>query len=292
MNNALENSTLKTQCLSSDIDPDIRLRWILWLVAAQLTVLYAPTVLWLIDRWTMSVWNHGHGILIAVVVIYLVWGELRERRDLPLSSSLWGLALLVPAAILHMLDTGLHSQLLSATALFLSLPGLSLLFFGGERTKAILFPLIMLLFTLPIPLVFTESIHLALRHIATVSMAVLVPLFGIPVFTEGTIVVIPNGTLQIADACSGFSTLYASVTVACLTAYFCPDKRRKILVLVAAVPIAIGVNIVRVLVLTLLVYWFGLDILKTSAHQISGLLTFVVALPIIFWLGHAPETKK
>ncbi|MCP4041162.1 MAG: exosortase/archaeosortase family protein [Gammaproteobacteria bacterium] len=288
----MNDHTLTDQHPAPDATLETRHQWLLWLVAAQVAVLYAPTALWLWDRWTMSVWHNGHGLLIAAVVVYLVGGELKAKRDLPLSSNPWGFVILVPAMVLHMLDAGLHTQLLSAAALFLSLPGLALLFLGAERTRAIVFPLVMLLFTLPIPLVFTESLHLALRHIATGGVAVLVPFFGIPIFTEGTIVVIPNGTLQIADACSGFSTLYASVTVACMVAYFCPDKRRRILVLVAAVPIAIGVNVVRVVLLTLLVHWFSLDVLKTSAHEISGLLTFVVALPIIFWLGNAPDTKK
>ncbi|HEC17224.1 MAG TPA: exosortase/archaeosortase family protein [Sedimenticola sp.] len=260
----------------------------LWLVAALLALLFAPTLLWLWDRWTLSVWHNGHGLLILGVVIYLVWEELRRQRHRKPGASAWGFAILLPALGLHMLDAGIHSQLLSAAAMFMALPGLSLLFLGAERTKAILFPLVMLLFTLPIPLVFTESIHLVLRHIAADSVAALLPLFGIPIFVEGTTLEIPNGTLQVADACSGFSTLYAAVTIACMTAYFCPDNRRRMLVLLVAVPLAIGVNIVRVMVLTLLVYWFGLDVLKTSAHEISGLLTFMVALPIIFWLGHVP----
>ncbi len=278
--------------IDQSAESDTKRHWLLWLVAAQLLLLFAPTLLWLFDRWTMSVWHNGHGLLITAVVIYLVAGELQKRRELPLDSTPWGFVILIPALALHMLDTGINSQLLSAASLFLALPGISLLFLGAERTKAILFPLIMLLFTLPIPLVFTESIHLALRYIATDSVAVLVSLLGIPIFAEGTALEIPNGTLQVADACSGFSTLYAAVTIACMTAYFCPDKRRKILVLLVAVPLAIGVNIVRVLVLTLLVYWFGLDVLKTSAHEISGLLTFMVALPIIFWLGHVPAKAE
>lgn len=173
----------------------------------------------------------------------------------------------------------------------MSLPGLSLLFFGTERTKAILFPLATLFLTLPVPLVFTESIHLALRHIATRSVTWLLKLFGVPVFSTGTMLQVENGSLMVADACSGFATLYAAVTIAILTAYFCHDMRRRILVLLIAVPLAVGVNIIRVLLLTLLVNWFGLDVLVTSAHEISGLLTFMIALPILFFLGQNPATK-
>lgn len=283
--------TLKNQSVNLDTGRETRHRWLFWLVIMQLGVLYAPTLIWLWGRWTMSVWHNGHGILVAALVLYLVWGELKKLKVKPLSSNVWGFAILVPALLIHMLDTGIHSQLLAAVALILSLPGLSLLFLGAERTKAILFPLATLLLTLPIPLAFTESMHLALRHIATQSVAWLLKLFGVPVFSTGTLLEVENGSLMVADACSGFSTLYAAVTIAILTAYFCNSVPRRILVLLIAAPLAIGVNIMRVLLLTLLVNWLGLDVLATSAHEISGLLTFMIALPIIFYLGQDPVGK-
>jgi len=267
-------------------------RWLLWLVALLLSLVYAPTLLWLLERWTKSVWHNGHGLLIMLVVVYLIWKELKILRDLPRSSSSLGFLILVPALMLYILDMGIYSQLLAAAALILSLPGLSLIFLGWKRTLIILFPMLALFLTLPIPLAFTESIHLALRFIATDAVSWLLPFFGVPVFTTGTLLEIPNGSLQVADACSGFSTLYATVTVAVLTAYFCNSNTRRIAVLLVAVPLAIGVNIVRVLMLTLLVHWVGLDVLKTSAHEISGLLTFVVALPVVFWLGRDQEAAE
>lgn len=240
----------------------------------------------------MSVWQNGHGILVALLVIYLIGGELKKLKGLPQQSSPWGFAILIPALIIHMLDTGLNSQLLSAFALFMSLPGLALLFLGPERTKTILFPLLILILTLPIPLVFTESIHMGLRIVATKSVAELLKLLGVPVYSTGTLLQVENGTLQVADACSGFSTLYAAVTIAILTAYFCNSVKRRMLILLIAAPLAIAVNIVRVLILTLLVRWIGLDVLATAAHEISGLLTFMVALPIIFMLGQNPATQQ
>jgi len=261
---------------------------LIWLTGFLLVLLFFPTITWLFERWTMGVWHNGHSILITAAVIYLVWKELQKTKSLPKNASIWGFSLLIPALLLHMLDTGIHTQLLSAIALFLSLPGLSFLFLGTKRTKVILFPLSMLMFTLPIPLTFTESLHLALRHIATDSTGWLLNKAGIPSFTSGTLIEIPNGSLQVADACSGFSTLYATITIAILTAYLCPHLLRRIIVLCIAIPLAIGVNIVRVFVLTLLVHWAGLDVLATAAHEISGLLTFAIALPIIFWIGQAP----
>jgi exosortase len=287
----MNSYTFKNPHLSSDVHSETQNRWLLWLVVVQLVLLYAPTCLWLWDRWTMSIWQNGHGILVTGLVFYLIRGELQKLKYHRLSSNTWGFAILLPALLIHMLDAGIHSQLLSGIALFLSLPGLALLFLGTERTKAILFPLFVLLLTLPIPLVFTESIHLALRHIATKSVAWLLDLLGVPVFSTGTLLEVEGGSLMVADACSGFATLYAAITIAILTAYFCYSPYRRILLLLIAAPLAIVVNIIRVLVLTLLVNWFGLDVLATAAHEISGLLTFMIALPVIFFLGQNPVLK-
>ena len=135
------------------------------IVIATLVAVYAPTLSWLWDRWTLSVWQHAHGVLIPPVVAYFVYLELQGVRHLPPASSPWGFAILVPALLLHVLDTGMHTQLLSAVSLILALPGLSLLFIGTARTKAILFPLAFAAFALPIPLALTEDVHLALRHV-------------------------------------------------------------------------------------------------------------------------------
>lgn len=263
----------------------------LYLVLGLFVLVFGPTMIWLYQRWTMSVWQNGHGILVALLVIYLLRGELKKTGSLPLDSSPWGFAFLLPALLMHMLDTGMHSQILSAIALFLAIPGMAFLLLGTARTKPLLFPLFALFLTLPIPLVFTESIHLALRIIATDSVAWLLKLVGVPVFAAGTTLQVEHGTLQVADACSGFSTLYAAVTIAILTAYFCDSPVRRIVVLLIAAPLAIVVNIARVLLLTMLVNWFGLDILATSAHELSGLLTFMVALPVIFYIGQNPADR-
>ena len=263
-----------------------------WMVAVLLVALYFPTVLWLWDRWTLSIWHHAHGLLILVVITYLILKELRRLRGLPVSSSAWGFLILVPALVLHALDAGMHTQLLSAVALVLALPGLALLFLGVSRTRAIGFPLAFMFFTLPIPLALTEHLHLVLRKIATLGTAYVIPNLGVPLYVEGTTLYIPNGVLQVADACSGFSTLYAAVAVACLVAYTCPDPRRRVLALLAAVPLAIGANIIRVILLVLLVQWQGIGILGTSLHTISGLFTFVLALPVIIWIGNVPAREK
>ena len=255
------------------------------LVAVGLLLLYAPTVRWLFDRWTMGIWYNGHGLFIPPVVAYLCWTALRPLKGKPAESSAWGFAFLVPALLAHTLDTGIHSQILSAVAMLMALPGLSLLFLGPTRTRAIAFPLAFSIFMLPIPLAVTDYIQPVLREIGTAGAAMVLPLLGITVFSEGTTLHLQNGDLFVGDGCSGFSTLYAATAVAALSAFMCNYRRGRIQTLAAAAPIAIASNVLRIVLLASLVNWTGLDVLETWMHPASGMLTFAVSLPLIFWLG-------
>ena len=179
----------------------------------------------------------------------------------------------------------MQTQLLSAVSFVLLLPGLSLLFLGAARTRRIAFPLLFVALMLPIPLAVTERLHLVLRQIAAHACEVLVPMLGIPVMRVETTLHTPNASLLVADACSGFSTLYAAGAVALLTMYLSASNVRRALVGILFAPIAIVVNVVRVALLVVLVYWQGTDVLATSLHELSGIVTFLIALPVIFWIG-------
>ena len=260
-------------------------RWAFVGVVSAIAVVYAPTVAWLLGRWTISVWHHAHGLFIPPLVAWLVVQELRRHRELPATASAWGFALLVIALMIHVLDTGIQTQLLSAMSLVIALPGLSLLFLGWPRTRAILFPLLFTAFALPIPLALTEKLHLTLRHLTIDLVTPMLSTAGVSLFAQDTTVHLANATVEIADACSGFSTLYAAMAFAFLLAYFTSTTTRRVLLLTAAAPIAIASNVLRMFLLLLLVVWRGPGILDTFIHPLSGMLTFAVALPVLLWIG-------
>lgn len=274
-----------TDSAETHLDVPARASWIPWLALGLIAAVYAPTVAWLVDRWTISVWQNAHGFLIPPVVVWFCWQEVKRLRDRPVDPSPLGFVFLVAGLALHVIDTGLNTQLLSAGSIVFVVPGLCFLFLGWTRTVAMAFPLAFLAFMLPIPLAVTEGLHLVLRHVSADATAALVPLLGIPVYAEGTTLHIANATLEVADACSGFSTLYAAMATAFLVAYTAPTWKRSVAVIVLAAPIAVAANVVRVVLLLGLVYWQGTDVLATSLHPLSGMLTFALALPMIFWLG-------
>lgn len=267
-------------------------RWrrpLLLLTGVELVLLFAPTVVWLFDRWTISVWQNAHGIFIPPLSLWLAHVELRKNRHLPLEGSRLGFAFLLPALALHAVDAGLHTQLLSAVALFLTLPGLALLLFGIPRTRVIAFPLAFLVFAIPIPLALADPLNLLLRQLAANATADILPRVGIVALLEGTTIQTPTGGVVVGDGCSGFSTLYAAMAVACWVAYTTTSPWRRAIVLLAAAPVAIASNVLRVVVLTLIVASGRGWLLDTFVHPLSGMLTFALAIPVLFWLGGPAE---
>lgn len=255
------------------------------LAAALLAFVYLPTIRWLCERWTMSVWQHAHGAIVPPIVGYLCWSRLRGRWREPADREGLGLLLVVPALGLHALDAGLRTQILSAISLVLILPGLSLLLLGLRRTREIAFPLAATSFMLPLPLALLEPVHLALRSIAVECAARILPILGLTALREGHLLALPESSLLVADACSGFSTVYASVTLAFLLAYWTDSPWRRVAVLATAVPVAIGANAVRVVLLALAVHHYGTQITETWVHTGSGVLTFMLSLPVLIWIG-------
>jgi exosortase len=98
------------------------------------------------------------------------------------------------------------------------------------------------------------------------------------VVREETLLFLPNATFLVADACSGFATLYAAVGVAVVLAAYARSWRRRLLLLASAWPLALACNVARVTLLVGLANHFGLGLLDTPFHAASGVATFWAVL--------------
>ena len=269
----------------------------LWVVAALLALVYAPTVMWLVHRWSLGIWYHVHGFAVLPIAGWLAWSQLKKMEGEARDPTLWGLAFLIPAAALHVLDAALKFQILSAISLVVLLPGLSLLLLGARRTGRLWFPLLFLGFAIPIPLVVASKIHLVLRQIASVLTEAALSGIGYDVERDGTMLQVGPESLQIADACSGFSTLMALTMAGLLLAYFGRARAWRAGTLVALIfPIAVVANTFRCILLCMLVVAFGRDVLATFVHDLSGFLAFALALGLLLtverWLLGKPKKEE
>jgi len=253
----------------------------IWLTLALIVAFFAPTLVFFYDHWTGNIWENGHGIFMPFLMFILARSALRadphpERRE----SSALGLLLVVPALALAVADFAIRTGYLAAVAFVFMLPGLSLLMLGVRRTRLLAMPLLLGIFMIPIPNVMAT--HLYLKTWTAQMVEPLIRAVGIPVLREDTLLLLPRETFVVADACSGFSTLYAAVGLSIILARYCDSNWRRLFLVLAAWPLALLCNTLRVFLLVVAANEFGTDLLDTAFHGASGVATFWLVLLALF----------
>ena len=242
-----------------------------------LLLCYAPILYRMAEQWATDE-NMSHGFFVPVVAGFIAW----QRRDELLAAvrepNGWGLFLVVFAA-LEALAATLGAELFTARLAFvIALVGV-LLYLGGTKWLRILaFPLLLLLFMIPIPAIIYAVLTLKLQMLASKLGEVLITAMGIPVLRAGNTLQLPSQTLDIAEACSGIRSLMSLAFLSLLYAYFM-DKRvwMRWALLAATIPIAIGANGVRVAV-TGLLSEINTKFAEGAYHETEGYIVFIVAM--------------
>ena len=249
---------------------------VLWF-GTLLLVCYAPILYRMVSQWANDE-DMGHGFFVPIIAGFVAWQRRDKLRTVPLQSNPWGLALVIFAA-LQALAATLGAELFTARLAFvISLFGV-ILFIGGTRwVKALLFPLLLLLFMIPIPQIIYARLTLSLQMLASQLAEVMIGWMGIPVIRTGNLLELPSQTLNIVDACSGIRSLLSLTFLSLVYSYFA-DQRiwMRWALLAATIPIAICANAIRV-ALTGLLSEINTDLAKGLFHEVEGYLVFVVAL--------------
>ncbi len=260
--------------------PLLHALWIGLFVAA-----FAGTFAWLWERWTASIYLNAHGLLVPMVIVWLVWEEMRREPLREPQASGWGFALVVPGLAMLALDTVIQTDLLAAIGLVIALPGLSLLVLGERRTRALAFPIALLPLMLPLPYAWLTPLHYWLRIATAHGTRLLLEVTGRPTLLEGTTLRIPQAEVEIAEACSGYSALYAAIVLALVLCYLGTSWRRRTLLLVAAPFVALFGNMLRAVWLVLAIERMGPGVLETPIHQLTGIVAFAGTLIVLLLLA-------
>jgi exosortase len=123
---------------------------------------------------------------------------------------------------------------------------------------------------------------------AAVSVAATKLLFwlGFPVARSGVVVTIGQYQLLVSEACAGLQTMFTLEAMGLLYANLRSSGSWTLntLLAVLVVPVSFMANVVRVVILMLVTYWFGDAVGQGFVHGFAGLVLFTVALLLIFGL--------
>ena len=250
-------------------------------ISALVVGLYAPVLGPLVRDWWEDP-NYGHGFLVPLFAAYVLWQERDRWSILPARPANSGLAIMV-FAILLLIAGFLGAELfISRTSLLVMLAGLVTFLCGWKILRTIWFPLAFLVLMIPLPVLIYNQITFPLQFLSSQLAATGIDALHIPVLREGNLLILPNYTLEVVEACSGIRSLMTLLTLAICYGYLTVRRTwARITLVVLAVPIAVASNGIRIIGTGILTYFYGPGAAEGFFHAFSGWVIFVAALVLL-----------
>jgi len=248
------------------------------LVVVLVAIAFAPGLAAMARIWGSAEYL-SYGYLIPPVAGWLAWRERARLLALAAERDSRGLLLLLAALVLYGLGLGGGLVGLQGVAFVLAVAASVLLLRGPQWLRVLCFPIGFLLFMVPLPAPLLLPLIVWLRFlVTTVAVGVLHGL-KIPVVQEGNVLHLPSGeSIFVAEACSGVTSLITLLPLAVLLAYYLERTfARRLLLVSAVVPIALGGNLLRVVLTVIAGLGIGVARATESAlHEAAGLLIYVL----------------
>lgn len=254
-------------------------------------------------QWANPQSESEHGWLILGLSCWLFWRNLRaegqgpetkdkgpgtrsvhpddpkskiENREFlaPLGAMLGGLAI-------HLLGYALTQTRVSIMGCLLFAWGVLALAGGRRWGRAAVFPVVFMIFAIPLNMLDTVGFYLRLGVIEVAWH--LAHLVGIDVIRNGTQLMSPDGgfSYDVAAACSGMRSLTALAALSLLLGYlnFRPWWARALVGLLCF-PFAFFGNVVRIFAVIVMAEWRG-QAAGVRAHDVMGFGVFVIVLGLV-----------
>jgi len=253
------------------------------LLTAALAAVLSVVLAQLARTWWSS--DHmSHGFLVPFVSLFIASGRTRELAALPVVTDRRGLVALAAALVVTFAGYLAQSMTIAGVGIVGSVVALLWFRRGSAWVAALAFPLAFLLFMVPPPEEWHRPLVVWLQGWASSASVSALYALGVPVYLDGYVIQMAGGLqVEVAEACSGATSLYTLSALGVLLAMLSLRRRRTRLALVALViPAALVGNLVRVVVTVLLCLRIGLERATSGwVHTGLGLLIYVVAVGLL-----------
>jgi exosortase len=248
---------------------------------------------------------YSHIILIPFVSAYFLYQYRTailgtSNRALLPGSLIIGGALSV-YVVARLLETQLGPNDFASLTTFSSLAffvGGFVLLYGLAAFRAAQFPLLFLLFAIPIPQTLLDWFIYILQVGSTEVTEWLYQLTGTEYIRNGFVYRLPNITIQVARECSGIRSSIALIITSVLAGHlFLNSGWRKLILVAAMLPFTIFKNGVRILTLSLLAIYVDTKFITDSwLHHTGGFVFYLPALGmlavVLWWLRRGEKRQS
>ena len=246
-------------------------------IAAVLAI-YVPVCSGLVHDWS-NFPSMSHGFIVPLIAAAMLWARRAELDNRLIAPTWWGLPVLVAGLTIYVVGTLALEPFVARVSLLISLAGAIVFLAGGSVTRVILPSLGYLAFMIPLPYVTVHGLTDHLRVIEATATASLLPLFGVPVLQDGFLLHLANTTLEVAEVCS---SVPAMMSLLALGAAFGSITHRPrsvhIVLILAAIPLGLLSNIVRITMTAAGVHYVGMVTLHSVFHSWHGTMVFLMTV--------------
>ncbi len=268
--------------------PQLRIDWAgfarrYWFLLVAASVFAIPALVQL-GRIVWSTEQGAHGPIILTTGVWLLLREMPVALAARRSGDPRVAGMLIGAAVLGYLLGGIIGIVwLRWAAVYVALVAAFNLYVGSVVLRRLWFPLFYLLFLVPPPYEIILALTRALKlWISTAAVDVL-SVAGFQVASSGTTLYIDQYELLVAAACSGMNSLVSLMAIGLFYIYLRhhADWRYAALLSLLVIPIAIGANLLRVIILLLVTKYLGNEVAQGILHEAAGFTMFACALLLL-----------
>ena len=281
----VSQSVATEQSISVKENPNkvVASRWkALFLVGLTIFVYY--DVMWrLIHQWSSDP-NFSHGFIVPLFSAFVVWTQRQKLMALPVNPSGWGLLLIVGSLAMVIVGS-LGAELFIARISLILLSGRD----GDLPPGLAAFSSATVSLAIPVLHGSDSGNNLCAIDFAPANSGRQACNCGAPNCRhpgpdgEGNVIALPAMPLEVAEACSGIRSLLSLGTLAIIYGYFLEERLiPRILIALAAIPIAVLANGFRIFGTGVLVQYWDADKALGFFHEFSGWLVFVVSMFLLF----------
>lgn len=259
----------------------------------SVALLYCKPVLWMAGTWNDKYVSHyTPGPWVLFLSLWVVYLKLPALKKLPAEGSTGGLYIIIFAFLLDIFALRTDLNRISLVSLVIFLFGFILYFFGKNFIKELWFPVVYLLFM--VPMGFLDSIlGLPLRFFVTDVSAAFFKMIDSLDYVKGTVICLKNiGPLNIDAPCSGLNSMISLAAVGAVFAYLTQKTAsRKWLLFLLSLPIAVAANIMRVILIGMVAQGISPGIALVRLHYFWGFFVFALALAMFILAGYLIRWK-
>jgi len=240
-------------------------------------------------------WNHEaytHILIVPFLTVAFVHFEA-NHTSLNVASPRWpGIILLAFSALLYVISLGKTGGLRSDDILALSMisflcwaAGSVFATLGLKAFRSLLFPLCLMLLMVPFPERLLVPVTDFLQRQSAFIAAILFRISQTPVVREGALLSIPGLNISVARECSSIrSSMMLIVATLVLVEVFLEEWWKRAIVILAALPLSIVKNGVRIFTIAELGTRVDSSFLTGRLHHQGGVVFFAMALATVWAL--------